>query len=95
MGSSGERHAQGVAPDPDVREDAGMTRGSETTPASRRPRGWVSVYALAFLLLVGAGVAMTASAVGFLTSTRLLWTSTVLSGLAILVAIVSVALPRR
>jgi hypothetical protein len=55
----------------------------------------VSVYALAFLLLVGAGVAMTASAVGFLTSTRLLWTSTVLSGLAILVAIVSVALPRR
>jgi hypothetical protein len=55
----------------------------------------VSVYALAFLLLVGAGAAMTASAVGFLTSTRLLWTSTVLSGLAILVAIVSVVLPRR
>jgi hypothetical protein len=55
----------------------------------------VSVYALAFLLLVGAGAAMGASAVGFLTSTRLLWTSTVLSGLAILVAIVSVTLPRR
>ena len=67
----------------------------ESEPRPRRPRGWVSVYALAFLLLVGAGAAMTASAVGFLTSTRLLWTSTVLSGLAILVAIVSVALPRR
>ena len=68
---------------------------NEPRPVPLRPRGWVSVYALAFLLLVGAGVAMTASAVGFLTSTRLLWTSTVLSGLAILVAIVSVALPRR
>ena len=67
----------------------------DTEPAERRPRGWVSVYALAFLLLVGAGVAISASAVGFLTSTRLLWTSTVLSGLAILVAIVSVVLPRR
>ena len=67
----------------------------ESEPGRRRPRGWVSVYALAVLLLVGAGAAMGASAVGFLTSTRLLWTSTVLSGLAILVAIVSVTLPRR
>jgi len=74
-----------------VSEDVAM----ESQPGGRRSRGWVSVYALAFLLLVGAGAAMTASAVGFLTSTRLLWTSTVLSGLAILVAIVSVTLPRR
>jgi hypothetical protein len=55
----------------------------------------VSLYAVAFVLLVGAGAAITLSAVGLLASTRLLWTSTVLSGLAIVVAIVSVVLPRR
>ena len=68
---------------------------NEPRPAPRRPRGWVSLYAVAFLLLVGAGAAIAASAAGLLESTRLLWTSTALSGLAILVAIVSVALPRR
>lgn len=61
----------------------------------RRSLGWVSVYAMAFLLLVGAGVAIAASAAGLLESTRLLWASTALSGLAIVVAIVSVVLPRR
>ena len=63
--------------------------------APRRPRGWVSLYALAFLLLLGAGVAFGVSARGLLGSTRLLWGSTALSGLAIVVAIVSVVLPRR
>jgi len=60
-----------------VSEDVPMS--NEQRPAPHRPRGWVSLYAVAFLLQ----------------STRLLWTSTALSGLAILVAIVSVALPRR
>jgi hypothetical protein len=55
----------------------------------------VSLYAVAFLLLVGAGVAMAASARGLLESTRLLWASAVLSGLAIVMAIVSLVLPRR
>ncbi|MEP6477632.1 MAG: hypothetical protein ABJC60_10200 [Actinomycetota bacterium] len=55
----------------------------------------MSLYALAFLLLLGAGVAFGASARGLLGSTRLLWGSTALSGLAIVVAIVSVVLPRR
>jgi hypothetical protein len=64
-------------------------------PREHRPRGWVSLYAVAFLLLVGAGAAIATSAAGLLESTRLLWTSTALSGLAIIVAIVSVALPRR
>jgi hypothetical protein len=76
-----------------VSEDIGMPKGSEREPG--RPRGWVSIYAVAFLLLVGAGAAITASAAGLLLSTRLLWTSTILSALAILVAIVSVTLPRR
>ena len=68
-----------------------MTTDREPGPL----RGWVSLYAVAFALLVGAGAAITLSAVGLLASTRLLWTSTVLSGLAIVVAIVSVLLPRR
>ena len=58
-------------------------------------RGWVSLYALAFALLVGAGVALVASAAGFLESTKLLWVSTALSAAAIAVAIIGVALPRR
>ncbi len=60
-----------------------------------RSRGWASLYAVAFLLLAGAGLAIAASARGLLESTRLLWVSTVLSGLAIVTAIVSVVLPRR
>ena len=63
--------------------------------AARRPRGWVSLYALAFVLLVGAGAAIAASAVNLLESTRLLWVSSALSGLAIVAAVVSVILPRR
>ena len=62
---------------------------------SGRPRGWVSLYALAFVLLLGAGAAMGASAAGFLVSTRLLWISTILSAAAIVLAVLSVVLPRR
>jgi hypothetical protein len=73
-----------------------MANGSRSDPEVPRPtRGWVSLYAIAFLLLVGAGVAFTAWASGLLASTRLQWTSTVLSALAIVVAIASVVLPRR
>ncbi|MDP9327657.1 MAG: hypothetical protein M3P10_05575 [Actinomycetota bacterium] len=50
---------------------------------------------MAFLLLAGAAVAFVASAAGLLESTRLLWTSTLLSGVAIVIATVSVVLPRR
>ena len=66
-----------------------------TGPARRRPRGWVSLYAVAFVFLVGAGAAFASSAVGLLASTRLLWVSTALSGLAIVTAVVAVVLPRR
>jgi hypothetical protein len=79
-----------------VSEDVGMPDDERSGPdVPRRARGWVSLYAVAFLLLVGAGVAIVASAAGLLVSTRLLWTSTVLSGLAIVTAIASVVLPRR
>ncbi len=62
---------------------------------SARVRGWVSLHAIAFLLLVGAGSALTASAVGFLESTRLLWVSSGLSLAAIVSALAGLLLPRR
>ena len=73
-----------------------MSSPDRTDPeGARRPRGWVSLYALAFVLLVGAGAAIAASALSLLESTRLLWVSSALSGLAIVVAVASVVLPRR
>jgi branched-subunit amino acid permease len=65
------------------------------TEQQPKVRGWVSLYAAAFVLLVGAGAALVASAVGFLASTRLLWVSTGLSAAAIGVAVLGVLLPRR
>ena len=74
-----------------------MSPRDRTDPerAVRRPRGWVSLYALAFVLLAGAGAAIGASALSLLESTRLLWVSSALSGLAIVVAVASIVLPRR
>jgi hypothetical protein len=60
-----------------------------------KPRGWVSLYALAFLLMAAAGAALVISAKHFLSNIDLLWISAGLSGAAILVSIVGVLLPRR
>jgi hypothetical protein len=60
-----------------------------------KPRGWVSLYGVAFILMAAAGAALGASAIDFLTNTKLLWISTGLSGAAILISIVGVLLPRR
>jgi len=69
-----------------------------TEPIDERPtraRGWLSLYSLAFLLVIGSAIAFTASATGFLESTRLLWLSTGLSAAAIVSAVVGLLLPRR
>ena len=58
-------------------------------------RGWVSLYAMAFTLLVGAGVALVASSAGALRSIGLLWLSALLSAAAIIAAVAAVILPRR
>jgi mannose/fructose/N-acetylgalactosamine-specific phosphotransferase system component IIC len=63
--------------------------------ARARPRGWVSLYFVAFALMLAAGAALASSAVNFLDSTRPLWLSTGLSAAAILAAIAAVVLPRR
>jgi uncharacterized membrane protein len=63
--------------------------------ATRTGRGWLSLYAVAFALMLAAGVALAASSLGTLRSIGLLWLSAVLSVLAIALALVSVFLPRR
>jgi hypothetical protein len=55
----------------------------------------VIVYAMAFVLWVGAIVALGVSAAGFLESTGLLVVSAVLSGLAIVASASALVLARR
>lgn len=63
--------------------------------ATRRSRGRLSLYAVAFVLLLLAGGALAASARGFLESMRLLWLSVGLSAGAVVLAVLNVTLPRR
>jgi hypothetical protein len=78
-----------------VSEDAGMARERRRASEPRRPRGWVSLYAVAFFLLVGAGVGIALAAASLLRTTAWLWASTILSAAAIVLAVVAVLLPRR
>jgi hypothetical protein len=61
----------------------------------RRPRGWASLYALAFLLMLAAGGTLILAIRRFLESTQPLWISIGLSGTAIVVSVLSVLLPRQ
>ena len=63
----------------------------------RARRGWVSLYAVAFALMVAAGVLVAIGALDKLTadSLRLLRISSWLSGAAVVVALASVFVPRR
>ncbi|HET7237009.1 MAG TPA: hypothetical protein VFK59_11340 [Actinomycetota bacterium] len=74
----------------------------ETSAPTERPvadepvrRGWATLYAVAFGLMLGAGVALAASSLGSLRSMGLLWLSGSLSIGAIAVAVVSLFVPRR
>ena len=58
-------------------------------------RGWVSLYAGAFAVMLGAGVALAIASLGNLRSIGLLRVSAVLSVLAIALALASLFLPRR
>jgi membrane protein YdbS with pleckstrin-like domain len=78
----------GAATHPETTEPA-----ANKTP--RRPRGWASLYALAFVLMLAAGATLVLAIRRFLESTRPLWVSIGLSAAAIVVSIVSVLLPRR
>ncbi len=61
----------------------------------RPRRGWVSLYAVAFALLLVAGAVFAFAAFGQLESLRLLRVSAWLSVAAIVAAVVSVVIPVR
>ena len=60
-----------------------------------RPRGWVSLYAAAFALLLAAGAVFAFATFGQLESLRLLRVSAGFSVAALVAAFASVVLPRR
>jgi hypothetical protein len=65
------------------------------TGSSRARRGRTGLYALAFVLMLGAGAAIAAASLESLESTRLLWISMGLSYAAIVVALLALLVPRR
>jgi len=60
-----------------------------------RHRGWVSMYAAAFALMLAAGAVLVVTSLGSLQSTRLLWVSALFSIAAIVVSVGSVVVPKR
>jgi hypothetical protein len=73
-----------------AQEASGDARASGATR-----RGWVSLYAAAFALMLVAAIALMASSLGSLRSIGLLWISSALSLLAAGLAVASVLVPRR
>ncbi len=71
------------------------TEPAKDPPATGSRRGSLTVYAAAFSLMLASAVVVTVASLGSLRSTRLLWLSAALSVAAIVVAVVSLALPRR
>jgi hypothetical protein len=71
-------------------------RGASADARASAPRkGWVSLYAAAFALMLVAAIALMASSLGSLRSIGLLWISSALSLLAAGLAVASVLVPRR
>lgn len=68
---------------------------SEVSAPSRRPRGSKALFAVAFVVMLAAGVLLGLAAREFLRETALLWASIALSGGAVVLAVVAVVLPRR
>ena len=59
------------------------------------PRGSMALFAVAFVVMLAAGVLLGLAAREFLRETSLLWASIVLSAGAIALAVLAVVLPRR
>jgi hypothetical protein len=64
-------------------------------PAAPPRKGWVSLYAVAFALMLVAAIALMASSLGSLRSIGLLWISSALSLVSAALAVASVLVPRR
>ncbi len=67
---------------------------SDATP-TKTPRGWLTLYAVAFVVMLAAGGLLGVAARDFLDNTGILWLSTGLSALAIVLAVVALIAPRR
>ena len=68
---------------------------SEVSASPRRPSGSVALFAVAFVVMLAAGVLLGLAAREFLRETALLWASIALSVSAVVLALVAVVLPRR
>lgn len=66
-----------------------------TEAPAKPPRGWVTLYAVAFVLVLVAGSLIAVAGSSFLESTTPLLVSALCSGVAIVLAVLSVVLPRR
>ena len=62
---------------------------------AKTPRGWTTLYAVAFVVMLVAGLLLAIAARGFLDNLTLLWLSAGLSLGAIVLAVLALALPRR
>ena len=62
---------------------------------AKTPRGWTTLYAVAFVVMVVAGLLLAIAARGFLDNLTLLWLSAGLSLGAIVLAVLALVLPRR
>ena len=59
------------------------------------PRGSMAVYAIAFVVMLAAGLALGLAARDFLREDSMLWASIGLSATAVVLAAVSLVVPRR
>lgn len=64
-----------------------MSREARSRPVS------IAIYSLAFLAMLGGGVAIVLASLGSLQSTRVLWLSAGLSYAAVVLALMSLLLP--
>ena len=62
---------------------------------AKTPRGWTTLYAVAFAVMLVAGLLLAIAARGFLDNLTLLWVSAGLSLGAIVLAVLALVLPRR
>jgi hypothetical protein len=63
--------------------------------APKPRRGWISLYAVAFVLMLASAIVFAAASLGKLESLRLLRVSAWISAAAIVLAVASVLAPRR
>ena len=81
---------------PADRQPRRLPEGPAVTEApAKPPRGWVTLYAVAFVLMLVAGLLIAVAGRSFLESTTPLLVSAIFSGVAIVLAVLSVVLPRR